>query len=226
LEDKIDRYIRNEMSSEERKIFQDEMMENSALKIQVDEMIMLQSSFDRRDVYELKLKLDKLEKDRAIIKPNWIQKRRYWLVAASIFLVIGLFFFWNNNSQEKMLLTYFEQNSPIAHFATRGSSNPYKELNVLLDQKKYTECLNQVNNVLANPIELDSEIVFILEKTKAYCLIGLGNFESASKILENKKDCNSVWLQWYIAKNSDNGDQSQLENLLIERNCPQTKHSL
>lgn len=124
----IEKYLQQEMDTHEREKFVAQIRANPALEAEVAAQQMVMETYKNKGLIEFSNRLERIQgKQNEVAKSIPMRKRyRYWLVAASILVLILLGSSWyvqQNYSNEMLAQTFYEKDLPMASRARDISSN-------------------------------------------------------------------------------------------------------
>jgi|GEM_PF-6002603 len=237
--EEIDAFIHNKMDEERKSAFILLMDKNEKLKGHVNELLELKSQYLSQDVYQLKKKLEEFSKKHPIeINDNKSKsakdnapkgklisffKKPAVSIAASLIIVLGISYTFLSNNDDKLLANNFEKNYPFEITNVRGSGgNAWEVLELMLRKQKYNRFITSSKEALTISPEFSADYAEKLYQGQVYAYIGLGEFESALKLIGDKEDCFSIWSKWFIYSKKKDELKKGFESQLKEKNCKQS----
>jgi len=210
FQDRIDDYLLNRMSDEERKNFEAEAAEDAELKEQLIFTENVRQAIISRN--EKLAAMEKWKKDYAWEDERATDFRRilYWASGIAAVFVVAFFLTWHYYEADRP--SKYKPSQMDSDVTLRDSSDSL-EIELLLDQKKYEEALELIEEKFSTIKEDSLEMVqdetieterkayvmqIILDKQdelkwqKVQALIGLGQKENALRILDelrHKENC-------------------------------------
>lgn len=189
MQDRIDSYIRGEMTATERSMFASELSSNSEL----------------RKEFELTRKIANSISDRAKKKEQiqaWKKKRTSYktiymssaITSIAAMLVVG-FFLFRNTPENSTLNT-------IGNVVSSNRYTAYSEISMLIEKKDYTRALAYIEKAESTSVNTDSSTenqfmvnndsistnLYELKWLKAQVLVGLDRTNEAKSILKGIKN--------------------------------------
>ena len=232
--DKIEQYLADAMSEEERSSFEAEVAQNKELREAVEAHRLAQDAMEVMIEDNLRAELQKMQADTYPIQKlrksdeqggRVVSLRRYWprlAVAASVLLLIGFFTFqWtgNNYSDSAIAGNFYQPEDLLQEIEVRGD----REESVLatgikqLEAAQYQEALTTLESI---PDTSD----FILDATylKGFGLAQQGNIAQAQEqlqtVIDQKINPNladkAEWLYLLMYLNAEDTDNPEFKALL------------
>ncbi len=207
MENKIDifdRYLRDEMASDERAMFEQQLQNDQGLK---DEFNTYKKDIDVVKIMGLRAELKNLmeaDQSRGSILSQWY----VWLpVAASIILLIGYFWFSPATSDQELFITYYQPYPNV--ITTRSAVNPLTSALSEYSNQRY----QQSNQLLADITPATDTVYFY----RGLVYLSMSKPDSAVSYLL-KSTPSSVFQQqvnWYAALSYlSKGDRSNAVSYL------------
>jgi len=202
LDIRIDDYLKDKLSMEERTKFEAELVSNGALKKELDFRKSISEEFELYELQQVKTRFNSIQKELEAGKTggnNWIKYLGLFLAAA---LILTASYFLLNKSNEstvstpKQFASYFEPYD--MQVQKRGDINPdLIQLNAYYDEKNYAAALESLNKIILENTE---------PKWKLYrgiCQFQLGEYTSALKSFVDVQNADDVLIKdqgtWYAA---------------------------
>ncbi|WP_457617086.1 tetratricopeptide repeat protein [Lutibacter sp.] len=178
----FENYISNELSSEEKKHFEEKLNTNADLKEEFEIYKALNTSLSSKfsneeEEQNLRKTLTKLGNKHIAKKGKVIELKTYknLMIAASIAIIVGLFVFNNNTPSYN---DYANHNA--LELVVRGENNEaFSRAEEAFNSKNYEEALKELT-FLSNIYLTDTEI----QLYKGICLLELGNYYEAEAIFD------------------------------------------
>ncbi|WCO02808.1 tetratricopeptide repeat protein [Psychroserpens ponticola] len=204
----IANYFSNCLSEEEQKLFDNLIKTDSDFKNKVDFEVRVNNAIHKKEHQKLKQHFKNL--DHSIKKESKTPKKRIWLVAASIGLIVVLTFtytyFNKEYSSEALYASYYEPAKNIVQPIVRNENSKTEKVEAFIAYQKedYVEA-EKLFNKLYTSTE-DSELLFyegisLLELNETD--VAISKFKAHLKY----KDAVSEMTPWYLAlaylKNDD-----------------------
>ncbi|WCO01076.1 tetratricopeptide repeat protein [Psychroserpens ponticola] len=129
----VERYINQNMTSDELKTFEHKLESDSEFKVQVEDIKTLLFGIESQS---LKEKLNSFHEDIHKDKTHNIRYLQFRKIAAAavIILSIGSFWFFNQNSNDKLYANYFYPDPGLP--TTMSSTNNYKFYEAMVNYKQ------------------------------------------------------------------------------------------
>ncbi len=214
--EKIEAYINNTLSQEERSVFEKEMEQNPELQTEVDKHKKLHEVLSDTDTLAFKEKLVKISDE---IKAEGTSSRswflQHWKMAATIAVILGigsiLWFNANRTHQNQELYAAYYEPFPIEDTTRGESTNDFADALIHYAQGEYDRVISTLEELVHVPdqeqlsLYLGNSYMNTGEEQKAIDIFK--NIDGSSKYHENA--------QWYLALTYLKiGDTKKLKPLL------------
>lgn len=220
-QDRIDAYLRKELSETERKMFEDELESNSSLaedfaltKNLVKALESRQQKIRKMERWQQQLDVE----ERAASTARTLIRRMVIISGIAACVLLG---FFSQNSQTGHQLPVFESSG----LTYRGQFSDIENIDCLLNEGKYKQALEEIDlqekeyaDIIAHLVsteqlkeeqiyekELTEEVLYVLTWRKINVLLVLGKKNEALQILHYyrftnglyQKDANRLWARFH-----------------------------
>ncbi|WP_109301763.1 lipopolysaccharide assembly protein LapB [Aquimarina sp. AU474] len=214
--EKIEAYLNNTLSQEERSVFEKEMEQDSELRTEVDKHKVLHDVLSDTDTLAFKEKLVKISEEikaEGTRSGSWFSQ--HWKMAATIAVILGIgSILWFNanrtNENQKLYAAYYEP-FPIEDTTRGESTNDLGDALLHYAKGEYDRVITTLEELVHIPdqeqlsLYLGNSYMNTGEEQKAIDIFK--NIDNNSKYYENA--------QWYLALTYLKlGDTKQLKPLL------------
>ncbi|GCC52771.1 hypothetical protein SanaruYs_30100 [Chryseotalea sanaruensis] len=199
--DIVERYLEGNLSEQERTAFEERLLHDEMLRLQVDDMKVIRAGIMLASRNATLQSLKQLENTLPSIETKVISFwSNTWLQAAAVLLIgIVAYVLWPVNSiEQKLFATHFEVYPNVISPTVRGGEANDSTLRAkafrAYDQKKYEEAIELFLNIS----EKDEGILFYLGN----CYLANGQVEKALPVFEkvlNEYDIFDEQAEWYLA---------------------------
>ncbi len=208
----IAKYFLNQLSAEEQKEFDTLMSSNPEFKEQVAFEAKVKKSIFQQEHANLKQELQTVESSLPV-KQN---KVKWYLIAASIILLVSIGFYWKqySSSPETLFADYYTTASNTSHPITR-TQNDTDELTkafVAYESEAYNQAQKLFNNLYKT--SNNSELLFY----EGICYLEIEQTDNAIETFLKHQNFNDKLLgksKWYLAlAYLKNNNQIEVQNIL------------
>lgn len=194
----IAKYFLNQLSAEDQKEFDTLMSSNPEFKERVEFEAKVKKSIFQQEHANLKQQLQAVENSLPV-KQN---KAKWYLIAASILLLVSIGFYWKQYSSnpETLFADYYTTASNTSHPITRNQNeNDTDKLTqafVAYESEAYDQALKLFNNLYKT--SSNSELLFY----EGICYLEIGQTDNAIETFLKHQNFNDKLLgksRWYLA---------------------------
>lgn len=201
-EESIERYLRGEMTAEERIAFENSLEKNpeleEALALQKDLMLGIRQHFDAH----LMAKFQAIEDESNTSTSDRKETHRLWKWAASAAVgltLVGVFYFMNSENRNKRLYAaYYEDFPNIVERTQRDSQSDLQEAFVFFQNKQWAQAAEAFQS-----LKNENPDIYYPAFYQALCLLNLDQPEEALPLLAttvaSDDDRFSTPAKWYMA---------------------------
>jgi tetratricopeptide (TPR) repeat protein len=215
----IERYLKNEMDTDERIAFEKQLEEDPALRRQVEDTELLFSGI-KKAAFKNKLEgihEDLIQKEAPELSTPKVFKLNFrkLSIAASILILVGGFWFFNQQPRnEKLFYQYFEPDRGLATTMSETDNYPFNDAMVDYKNTKYELAIPKWEFLLQSKPENDT-LNYFLGVAELANANELKAIDYLKKVVENKKGdfTNDAYYYLGLAYLKVDDTEAAIENL-------------